>query len=135
MTASRYLAAGVILALALVITATAAACGGGGERDGAEQAQPTTPAASSDLQVAITQVNAMVSGAKAGDLDAAAAAFEEGHDPLHAVIDELEAGDPELAAKLDEAVDDAEKDLEEGADADHIVEIGNEILDLLAQIE
>lgn len=129
----------LILVLAFLAALTlslslAVACGGGGGEEG-EAGQTSAPATGTDLELAIEQVGAMLEAAQQGDLEAAEVAFEDGHDPLHAVIDDLEASDPDLAAELDEAVDDAEKDFEEGADADHIVEIGNEILGLLEQVE
>ena len=77
----------------------------------------------------------MLVAAEGGDLEAAEAAFAAGHDPLHEVIESLETSDPDQADALDEAVDDAEMDFEEAADAEHIVEIGREIRDLLQQVE
>ncbi len=119
----------VVLALALV--GFAAACG-----DGDGTASPTdTPVAPSGLQQAIDQIDAMIVAAEGGDLETAEAAFEAGHDPVHEVIDSLETTDADLAAQLDEAVEDAEADFEEAADAEHIVEIGQEIRDLLRQAE
>jgi len=119
---------GLLIALALVPLAVA--CGGGREETTIEPGSM-----GQHMAQAMDHMNAMVAAAGQGDMDAAQAAFERAHDPLHAVIDDLEATNPELAAKLDEAVDDAEKDLAEGADADHIVEIGNQILDLLRQAQ
>ena len=119
----------VVLALALV--GFAAACS-----DGDGTASPTdTPVAPSGLQQAIDQIDAMIVAAEGGDLETAEAAFEAGHDPVHEVIDSLETTDADLAAQLDEAVEDAEADFEEAADAEHIVEIGQEIRDLLRQAE
>lgn len=120
-----------IVVLALALVGLVAACGNG---DGT--ASPTdTPAAASGLQEAIDQIDAMLVAAEGGDLEAAEAAFAAGHDPLHEVIESLETSDPDQADALDEAVDDAEMDFEEAADAEHIVEIGREIRDLLQQVE
>lgn len=128
---SRKIAGIGIVVLALALMGFVAACG-----DGDGTAPPTdTPAAASDLQQAKDQTDAMIVAAEGGDLETAEAAFEAGHDPVHEVIDSLEATDADLAAQLDEAVEDAEKDFEEGADAEHIVEIGQEIRDLLGQVE
>jgi hypothetical protein len=131
MLAKRHVAFGLALVVALGLAGLAAACSD--EEEGTSQVG--TPAAASDLQQAMDQVSAMRAAAQEGDLEAAQGAFEDGHDPLHEVIEDLEAGNPDLAAELDKAVDDAEKDFDEGADADHIVEIGNEILDLLEQAD
>ncbi len=120
-----------IVVLALALVGFAAACG-----DGDDAGSPTdTPPASSDLQQAGDRIDAMIAAAEGGDLEAAEAAFKAGHDPLHEVIESLETSDPDLAAQLDEAVEDAEEDFEEDADAEHIVEIGKEIRDLLGQVE
>ena len=137
---SRKIAGIGIVVLALALVGFAAACG-----DGDGTASPTdtpaataptdTPAAPAGLQEAIDQIDAMIVAAEAGDLEAAEAAFEAGHDPLHEVIQSLGTNDPDQAAALDEAVEDAEKDFEEAADAEHIVEIGQEIRGLLRQVE
>ena len=120
-----------IVVLALALVGFAAACS-----DGDGTASPTdTPVAPSGLQQAIDQIDAMIVAAEGGDLETAEAAFEAGHDPVHEVIDSLETTDADLAAQLDEAVEDAEADFEEAADAEHIVEIGQEIRDLLRQAE
>lgn len=120
-----------IVVLALALVGFAAACS-----DGDGTASPTdTPAVPSGLQQAIDQIDAMIVAAEAGDLETAEAAFEVGHDPVHEVIDSLETTDADLAAQLDEAVEDAEADFEEAADAEHIVEIGQEIRGLLRQVE
>ena len=113
-----------ILALALTLLGLATAC------DGQEEAE-SPRLGTQDLQVALEQVTAMVAAAEIGNLEAAEAAFEAAHDPLHEVIETLAAADPGLSQDLDEAVEDAEKDFEEGEEAEHIVEIGNEILGLL----
>lgn len=123
-----FLAAAVLLAVAAV----AAACGDDGG-DGAADSE--TPQAADALQVSLDRTSEMVAAAAEGDLEAANAAFDAAHDPLHEVIDALEASQSSLAADLDEAVDDAEADLEEGEEAEHIVEIGNEILDLLERAD
>jgi hypothetical protein len=134
-------AAGIgIVVLALALVGFVAACGEGdgtaSPTDTPAAASPTdAPAAASGLQEAIDQIDAMVAAAEGGDLEAAEAAFEAGHDPLHEVIDSLETTDAALAAQLDEAAEDAEKDFEEAADAEHIVEIGQEIRDILRQVE
>ena len=117
--------------LALALVGFVAACGGG---DGTASPTDTRPAAS-DLQEAIEQIDAMVDNAEGGDLAAAEAAFEAAHDPLHEIIESLETSDPDQAAALDEAVEDAEKDFADEEDADHIVEIGTEIRDLLGQVQ
>lgn len=132
MNGKRQLALGLALAAALALAGLAAACGGGGESEEPEESSSTME---THMQTALDHTDEMIAAAKEADLEAAKAHFEEGHDPLHEVIEDLGASDPDLAADLDEAVDDAEKDFEEGADADHIVEIGNDILDLLEQVE
>ena len=134
MKTKRGFATTLSVAALLVIAALAAACGGGDDNDTTPTASPittATAASATDVQVAIDEIGAMVSAAEDDDLAAAQAAFDAAHDPLHAVIDGLEATNLDLATELDEAVDDAESDLEEGEEAEHIVEIGNEILQLL----
>ncbi len=120
----------LVPALALVLTGFSLACGGEDE-----EAETGTPAADArdNLQVSVDKVNEMVAAAADGDLNAANAAFEAAHDPLHEVIEALEPVNADLSKDLDEAVEDAEKDLEEGEEAGHIAEIGNEIGDLLQQ--
>lgn len=123
------------MAALLALAALAAVCGGDDENGTTPTASPiatTTAASATDVQVAIDEIGAMVSAAEDDDLAAAKVAFDAAHDPLHAVIDGLEATNAGLATDLDEAVDDAESDLEDGEEAEHIVEIGNEILGLLA---
>ena len=120
-----------LLAAALVALAGLAAACGDGDNGGAPAGDSADGAATADVQVAVDEITAMVSAAGEDDLEGAQTAFDAAHDPLHAVIDGLEATNPDLATELDEAVDDAETDLEEGEEADHIVEIGNEILGLL----
>lgn len=129
----RYLVLGIGLAAMLILAGLAAACGSGG-KEAASQSDAAASTASA-LETARLHVEQMVAAAENADLPGAKAHFEAGHDPLHAVIDDLQASDPALAASLDEAVDDVEGDLEKGEEADHIVEIGNQILDLLAQVE
>ncbi len=86
-----------IAVIALALVGFAAACG-----DGDDAASPTdTPAAASDLQEAINQIDAMVVAAEGGDLAAAKTAFEAAHDPLHEVIASLETSDPDQATALD----------------------------------
>ncbi len=75
----------------------------------------------------------MIVAAETGDLGAAETAFESAHDPLHEVIEGLEASDADLAAELDEAVEHAEEAFEEGEAAEHVAEEAQEIRDLLAQ--
>jgi len=128
---SRKIAAIGVAVLALALVGFAAACGGGDDTASATD----TPAAPSGLQESIDQIDAMVAAAEGGDLEAAEAAFEAAHDPLHEVIESLETSNPDQAAAIDEAVEDAEKDFEEESDAGHIVEIAQEIRDLLGQIE
>ena len=120
-----------LLAAALVALAGLAAACGDGDNGGAPAGDSADDAATSDVQVAIDEITAMVSAAGEDDLEGAQTAFDAAHDPLHAVIDGLDATNPDLATELDEAVDDAETDLEEGEEAKHIVEIGDEILALL----
>lgn len=118
-----------ILGLALV--GFAAACGDG---DGtASSTDP--PAAASDLQEAIDQIDAMVIAAEAGDLAAAEGAFDAAHDSLHEIIEGLETSDPDQAAALDEAVEHAEEDFADNAEAEHIVGNGQEIRGLLGQVQ
>lgn len=126
---TRHLALGSGLIAGLALAVLAAACGGG------EESQGTAAPTAGSLEAARLHVEQMVAAAENADLPGAKAHFEAGHDPLHAVIDDLQVSDPALAASLDEAVDDVEGDLEKGEEADHIVEIGNQILDLLAQVE
>ena len=128
---SRKIAGIGILVLALALVGFATACGGGDDAPSATD----TPATATDLQEAIDQIDAMVAAAEGGDLEAAEAAFEAAHDPLHEVIEGLEASDPDQAIALDEAVEDAEKDFEDAADAEHIVEIAQELRDLLGQVK
>lgn len=116
---------------ALVALAGLAAACGDGDNGGAPAGAGADNAATADIQVAIDEITAMVSAAEEDNLEGAQTAFDAAHDPLHEVIDVLEATDSDLATELDEAVDDAETDLEEGEEAEHIVEIGNEILVLL----
>ncbi len=120
-----------LLAAALVAVAGLAAACGDGDEGGAPAGDSANGAATADVQVAVDEITAMVSAAGQDDLEGAQTAFDAAHDPLHAVIDGLEATNPDLATELDEAVDDAETDLEEGEEAEHIVEIGDEILALL----
>lgn len=128
---SRKIAGIGIVVLTLALVGFVAACG-----DGGGTSSPTdTPVAPSGLLEAIDQVDAMIAAAEGGDLVAAEAAFEAGHDPLHEVIESLETSDSDQADALDEAVNDAEKDFEEAAAADHIIEIGQEIRDILGQLE
>lgn|SRR5574341_375527 len=123
----------LLLALgALAVISLALACGGDDEESGAGGA---TTAAPTDLEKAKDAVSAMISAAEGGDLVAAEEALTEGDPALHAVIDSLESENADLAADLDEAVEDAEKDLDTGEEAEHIVEIGNEILGLLEQVD
>lgn len=133
MRSRRHLVVGLTLVAALTVAGLTAACGGGGKDE--QPADGAGGTMGAHMQQAMDSMGAMVAAAEAGDMEAAEAAFEDGHDPMHDLIDELEADDPDLAAELDEAVDDAEKDFDEGVDADHIVEIGNEILDLLNEAE
>lgn len=130
MKSRRGFAIALLIAALLALAALAAACGDGGE-ESAPEGDSAGGASPTDVQVAIDEITNMVSAAGENDLEAAKTAFDAAHDPLHAVIDELEATNADLAAQLDEAVDDAETDLEEGEEAEHIVEIGNEILGLL----
>ncbi len=128
MTGKHHLVLGLALSVILGLAGLAAACGGGGgEKAPAATARPVA----SHMQHAMDQMSTMVAAAEKGDLKAAEAAFEDGHDALHDVISELKASNPGLAEELDKAVDDAEKDFKEGADADHMVKIGKEILGLL----
>ena len=129
---SRKIAGIGIVVLALALIGFVAACGDG---DNGTASPTDTTAAPSDLQQAKDQIEAMIVAAEGGELETAEAAFEAGHDPLHEVIESLETSDPDQGDALDEAVDDAEEDFEEGADAEHIVEIGQEIRDLLRQVE
>lgn len=122
---------GLVLAVALTLAGLAAACGDGQEDNGSAGANGADGGETANVQTAIDQVTEMVSAAEQDDLAGAQAAFDAAHDPLHAVIDALEAANSDLASDLDKAVDDAETDLESGEEADHIVEIGNDILDLL----
>jgi len=131
-----------IVVLTLVLVGFVAACGDGNDAapgltdtPAAAPGLTDTPAATPGLEEAIDQIDAMLVAAESGDLEAAEAAFEAAHDPLHEVIESLETSDPDQAAALDEAVEDAENDFKEESDADHIVEIGQEIRDLLRQLE
>ena len=130
MKSGRGFAIAILVAALLALVGLAAACGDG-EDGGTPVADTTTDAAGAALQTSIDEITAMVSAAQGEDLEGAQTAFDAAHDPLHEVIDALEAAGSNLATKLDEAVDDAEKDLGAGEEAEHIVEIGNEILDLL----
>ncbi len=135
---SRKIAGIGIVVLALALSGFAAACGGGDDAASPSDtpaAPSDTPAATSGLQEAIEQIDTMLVAAEGGDLAAAEAAFEAAHDPLHEVIESLQTSDPDQAAALDAAVGDAENDFEEEADAEHIIEIGQEIRDLLGQVQ
>ncbi len=130
MKSRRGFAIALLLAALVALAGLAAACGDGDE-GGAPTGDSADDAATAEVQASIDGITAMVSAAEEDDLEGAQTAFDAAHDPLHAVIDELEAANPDLGTELDEAVDDAETDLEEGEEAEHIVEIGNEILVLL----
>ncbi len=130
MKSRRGFAIALLVAALLALVGLAAACGDG-EEGGTPAADTATDAAGAALQTSIDEITAMVSAAEGDDLEGAQTAFDAAHDPLHEVIDALEAAGSDLATELDEAVDEAETDLEEGAEAEHIVAIGNEILALL----
>lgn len=123
----------ILMAALLALVGLAAACGDddGADTPTASATTTATTATTVDVQAAIDEITVMVSAAQDDDLAAAQVAFDAAHDPLHAVIDGLEATNPDLATELDEAVDDAEADLEDEEEAEHIVEVGNEILGLL----
>ena len=130
MKSRRGFASALVVAALLALVGLAAACGDGDE-GGTPAGDTATGAMGAAVQTSINGITAMVSSAEEDDLEGAQTAFDAAHDPLHAVIDGLEATNPDLATELDEAVDDAETDLEEGEEAEHIVEIGDEILALL----
>lgn len=99
----------------------------GGAAPGAAEVKSALEAAKPALEEAIAK-------AKAGDRDAADAAFEEADKPVETVIDALKPVD----AKLADEIETAELDLEDALDAkppklDVVAEKAQDILDLLGQ--
>ncbi len=129
MTARRLLAFAIGLAALLALSAAAFACGDNGDSDGTNGAADE----SSDVDAASGFIDEMTTAAEGGDLEAAEEAFESAHDPLHEVIEALEAGNGELAAELDQAVEHAEEAFAEGEEAEHVAEEAGEIAELLEQ--
>jgi hypothetical protein len=88
----------------------------------------------SALEAAKPALNETIAKAKAGDRDAADAAFEEADKPVETIIDALKPVD----AKLADEIEKAELDLEDGLDAkppklDVVAEKAQDILGLLGQ--
>lgn len=97
-------------------------------------AAPSTAEVKSALDAAKPALNETIAKAKAGDRDAADAAFEEADKPVETIIDALKPVD----AKLADEIETAELDLEDALDAkppklDVVAEKAQDILDLLSQ--
>lgn len=135
----------LILSLGAVLAATVllAACGGD------DEAQPSATvrapsdstgmnmggASSSHANQAMEKMDLMVAAAKAGKMKDAEQSLESADEHLHAVINELKTKNAKLATELDEAVEDAEKDMKAGEKPDHIVEAGEAIMVLLKKAQ
>lgn len=119
----------IAMAALLALPALALACGDNG---GTSQSPPDGSGLA-ELETARSFIDQMLKAAEGGDLEAAEAAFEGAHDALHEVMEALEAGDADLAAELDEAVDHAEEAFKEGEEAQHVAEEAQEIADLLEE--
>ena len=118
---------GVLMALA----GLAAACGGGG----GDESNGGSSVMGEHMQTAMDHMGQMIAAAEGGDLDAAKTHLEAADPALHEVIDDLKGSDAALATDLEEAVEYAEADIESGEEAEHIVEIGDEIVALLGRAE
>ena len=109
----------------------AVACGGDDNTDRQRDDAGTATAAGTAMDQAMEHMDEVLAAAEQGDLAAAAEHLELADPFLHEVIEDLEDTDATRAADLEEAVEDAEKDIEEGEEADHIAEVAQEIIDIL----
>jgi len=120
------------LALATGVTVFVVACGGGGEDTPSGAGGTGSGGALAEaLETGRLHIERMVASAEANDLEGAKTHNEAADPSLHEVIEVVEASDAALATELEEAVEDAEADLEKGEQPDHIAEVGGEILALL----